>query len=168
METREQIIEKVKQYLVEVLEPPRPELSGFAACPFVKSERISDRIMYEIIDGKKSFVDLVKQFDKSKYTTAIFVQTLAPGEAMTQEEGSEYQQFLNAVLKQNGLGKYKNICFNPEQRQNVDGFCPRSLAPYFIVNVAPRKDLARAHKALMKTGYFSNFPKEYREYLNLE
>ena len=167
METREEILSKVKKYIVDVLEPPREEFSGFAACPFVKAERLNNKIMYEILDGKNNFIDLVRKFDKSDFTTAIFVQLLPDDQIITPEEGSEYQQFLNAVMKENGLGKYKNICFNPEQKQSIGGFSPRSESPYFIINVAPRKDLAKAHGALMKTKYFNNFPDKYKEYLNV-
>lgn len=163
METREQIINKVKKWIVEVLEPMRPELSGFAACPFVKAERLNDKIMYGILDGNTKLVDLVKEFDRSSYTTAVFVQLLE--EDMSPEDGLEYQRFINAVMKENGLGKYKNICFNPKETLSVNGFCPRSQAPYFMINIAPRKDLIKAHESLLKTKYFDNFPEKYRKYL---
>ena len=166
METREEIIGKVKKYIVEVLEPSRPELFGFSACPFVKVERVKNKIMYEVLDGEVKFLDLVKKFDTSNYTTALFIQKLAEGDFFTQEEGLEYQRFINAVMKENGFGKYKNICFNPQESLAVEGFCPRSQAPYFLVNIALRKDLERAHESLVKTKYFDNFPEKYKKYLH--
>ena len=168
METREEILNKVKQYIVNVLEPKRKEFSGFAACPFVKAERLKDRIMYDVLDGSKKFIDLVKEFDASNYTTAIFVQLFPDGESLTPKQGSQYQRFLNASMKENGLGKYKNICFNPSQNYNIDGFAARKQAPYFIINVAPRKDLAKAHDSLLNTDYFSNFPDDYKKFLKLK
>ena len=163
METREQILNKVKKWIIEVLEPSRPELFGFSACPFVKAERLNNKIMYGILDGNTKLVDLVKDFDKSTCTTAIFVQLLE--EDMSPEETLEYQRFINAVMKENGLGKYKNICFNPKESFGINGFCPRSQAPYFMINIAAREDLEKAHESLLKTKYFDNFPEEYRKYL---
>jgi hypothetical protein len=167
MENRQEVIGKVKRYIVEVLEPARAEFSGLSACPFVKPERLNDNIMYDVLGALETFEDLAKRFDESDYTTAIFVQLFPEGESMTPKEGSEYQQFLNAVLKQNGLGKHKVICINPNQDHDVEGFSPRAHAPFFIVNIAPRRDLDKAHKSLMKTGYFDNFSEEYRRYLNV-
>ena len=166
METREQIINKVKKWIVEVLEPARPELSGFAACPFVKTERLNDKIMYGILDGNTRLVDLVKEFDRSSYTTAVFVQILE--EDISPEDGLEYQRFINAVMKEDGFGKYKNICFNPRQSLSVNGFCPRSQAPYFLINIAPRKDLIKTHESLLKTKYFDNFPEDYKKHLKIQ
>lgn len=168
METKEQIIDKVKKYIIDVLEPARPELSGFAACPFVKAERINNKIMYGVLDGETKLLDLVREFDSSDCTTAIFAQVLDDGETIEPEEGLQYQRFINALMKENNLGKYKNICFNPEDTFEVDGFCPRSEAPYFLINIAPRKDLDKAHKALKKTKYFENFPEEYKIFLKAE
>ncbi len=168
MKTKEQIISKVKKYIIDVLEPARPELSGFAACPFVKTDRINNKIMYDVLDGETKLLDLVREFDSSCYTTAIFVQLLEEGEIIDSEEGLQYQRFVNALMKQNDLGKYKSICVNPEDKFEVDGFCPRAEAPYFLINIGLRKDFSKAHKALEKTKYFENFPEEYRKLLSGE
>ena len=168
METKEQIINKVKKYIVEVLEPVRPELSGFAACPFVKAERIKNKIMYDVLDGNSSLVEIAERFDKSNFSTAIIAQILPEGDSISPEEGLQYQSFINSLLEQIGLGEYKNICFNPMENINVNGFCPREKAPYFLINIAKKKELSRAHKSLLKTAYFDNFPDNYKKYLKVK
>jgi len=166
METKEQIIEKVKKYVVDVLEPSRPELFGFPACPFIKAERIKNNIMYDVISEDKKFVDLIKEFDSSTCTTAVFVQLLPEGETMSPQEADDYQRFINAVMKENGFGKYKNICISPTQTMSISGFSPRSSAPYVLVNIGDRSEFAKTHKRIVTTKYFDNFPEEYRNYLN--
>ena len=165
METREEIIGKVKKYIVEVLEPSRPELFGFPACPFIKSERLNNKIMYDIISERK-FIDLVRDFHLSDYTTAVFVQPLPPGEKMPPDEADEYQRFVNAVMKENGFGQYKNICISPEQEMNIDGFNPRGQAPYVLINIGSRKEFEMTHSKIERTKYFDNFSKDYRNYLH--
>ena len=50
------MVDKVKvtkdiiKYMVEVLEVPRDEFSGFAVCPFAKAERTSNRLMVGVFD----------------------------------------------------------------------------------------------------------------------
>ena len=166
METKKQIIEKVKKYVVDILEPSRPELFGFPACPFIKAERIKKSIMYDVISEDRKFVDLIREFDLSTYTTAVFVQLLPEGESMTPQDADDYQRFINAVMKENGFGKYKNICISPTQTMSIDGFSPRSSAPYVLVNIGDRAEFAKTHKRIATTKYFDNFPEEYREYLN--
>lgn len=167
METKKQIIGKVKKYIIEVLEPTRPQLFGFSACPFVKAERLNNKIMYDVLNGHTKFLNLMDKFHKSEYTTAIFAQVFEENEIITPEDGLEYQRFINAVMKENNFGMYKNICFNPQQSLSIKGFSPRSQAPYFLINVALRTDLEKAHESLTKTRYFDNFPDRYRKYLQL-
>ena len=52
-------------------------------------------------------------------------------------------------------------------RWTIDGFNPRSKAPYFLINIAHRKALNNAHKSLRKTKYYDNLNKEYREFLKI-
>jgi hypothetical protein len=68
-------------------------------------------------------------------------------------------------LKTNSYGHLKCICFNPNDNIEVAGFNPRKDAPYFLINIAERKVLAKAHDSLMNTRYFDNFDKKYLDYL---
>jgi len=71
-------------------------------------------------------------------------------------------------LKINGLHDYKSICFNPNDKVSVNGFNPRALAPCFLINIADKKALNKAHKSLRKTGYYDKLNKEYREFLKID
>jgi hypothetical protein len=66
------------------------------------------------------------------------------------------------------LGDHKNICFNPNDEATVDGYNPRSLAPYFMVNIAPREILSKAAKTLRKTNYYDRLPDEYLSFLKIK
>ena len=48
----------------------------------------------------------------------------------------------------------------------IDGFNARSHAPYFLINIANKKVLAKAHKSLLKTKYFDKMNDYYLKYLH--
>jgi len=80
----------------------------------------------------------------------------------------KYQAFLNKLIKRNGFTEYKIICFNPEDTiTNINGFNPRQFAPTFLINVAGRKELGKAHKIIMKSKYFDKMSEAYKKYLNV-
>ena len=57
---------------------------------------------------------------------------------------------------------------NPNDTSEVDGLNVRSLAPYFLINIADRKVLSKAHKSLLRTNYFSKMGNEYKKYLKVK
>lgn len=166
METRDQILSKVKKYLIEVLEPSRPELFGLPACPFIKAERIKNNIMYEILSDGQSLTDLIKSFVKSDYTTAVIVQLFPDGDPLPASEVFEYQMFVNGLIKDAGIEGYKCICISPDQKLDIKGFSPRSLAPYFLINIGEQEEFDRTHNLVTRTRYFENFSDEYKTKLN--
>jgi hypothetical protein len=62
----------------------------------------------------------------------------------------------------------KCICFNPNDTKEVAGFNPRKDAPYFLINIASKKVLGKAHKSLLGTKYFQNFEEEYLKFLKID
>ena len=87
---------------------------------------------------------------------------------MSEEETKSFQRFVNKLLEYEGMGEYKNICFNPNDKVAVDGYNPRSQAPYFMVNIASRKVLGKAARALKKTNYYDNMRDEYLAFLKVK
>ena len=163
------VTDNIIKYMVEVLEIPRKEFSGFAVCPFAKAERKTNRLMIDVFDpGQDDFASKVQHMEKGGYSSGIFAvfQGDTPVEIST-EDTKKFQVFINRTMRLAGMKQYKNICFNPNDRVSVDGFCPRSLAPYFLINVAKKKDLSKANKSLRKTSYYDNLNKEYRKFLSL-
>ena len=59
------------------------------------------------------------------------------------------------------------MIFSPYEDFEVAGVKTRSKAPYFLINVAPTKQLGKSHKDLKKTKYFDNFSDEDKQRLNV-
>jgi hypothetical protein len=157
------VSQDVKDYINNVLDQKRPEFGGKAACPFAAPELKADRLMIERV-GDKSLTDLIENFRNSDYESALFIIE----QDIPAEQTKKFQYFVNRLLKQQGLDNYKNICFNPNDEVGIDGYNPRSLSPYFMVNIADKKVLSKAHRALKKTDYYDRLPDKYRKFLNLK
>ena len=155
--------EDVKDYINNVLDEKREEFGGKAVCPFAAPELKANKLMIVRV-GDKSLTDLIEQFHKSDYESALFIIE----KDIPAKQTKKFQYFVNELLKQQGLKDYKNICFNPNDDVDIDGYNPRSLSPYFMVNIANRKVLSKAHRALKKTNYYDKLPNKYRKFLNLK
>ena len=138
-----------------------------APCPFVGAEVDKNKLMIEIFDPEKeSIIDKMKKFTESDYDSALFVQKT--NELLLSNDTYKYQNFINRLLKKSGFEKYKCICFNPNDTTEVKGFNIRSKSPYFLINVADRKILSKAHKSLLRTNYFTNMGDKYKKYLKVK
>lgn len=155
--------EDVKDYINNVLDERRQEFGGKAVCPFAAPELKANRLMIGRV-GEKSLTDLIEDFRNSDYESALFIIE----EDIPAAQTKKFQYFVNRLLKQQGLDNYKNICFNPNDDVDIEGYNPRSLAPHFMVNIADKKVLSKAHRALKKTDYYDRLPDKYRKFLNLK
>jgi hypothetical protein len=156
--------QEIADYINNVLDKKRPEFSNMAVCPFAAPELANNKLMIGMIgEDDKDLRELVEQFAASDYESAIIA---LPGE-LSPDDTKPFQIFVNKLLKSLGLTEYKNICFNPNDEVNIDGFNPRSHAPYFLINIAHRKVLNKAHKSLRRTEYYDKLNKAYREFLKI-
>jgi hypothetical protein len=155
--------EDVKNYINNVLDEKRDEFNGKAVCPFAAPELKSNRLMIEVV-GDKSLPELIDELVNSDYESALFIIK----EDIPAEQTKKFQYFVNKLLSQKGLTDYKNICFNPNDDVDIEGYNPRSFAPHFMVNIADKKVLSKAHRALKKTNYYDKLPDKYRKFLNLK
>ena len=138
-----------------------------APCPFVGAEVDKNKLMIEIFNPEKnSIIDMMNKFVNSDYDSALFIQKT--NELLLSKDTYKYQNFINRLLKKSGFEKYKCICFNPNDTTEVDGFNIRSKSPYFLINVADRKILSKAHKSLLRTKYFDNMGDKYKKYLKVD
>ena len=80
----------------------------------------------------------------------------------------DYQEFINIVIESTGVGEVKALCFNPNDNLDVEGYNPRSKAPYFLINMAYTDDLSKAHNSLKRTKYYDKMPVEYIRYLGVK
>ena len=164
----DKIIKEVEDYINNFIRPPREEFGGMPTCPFAGPELDSGRLMIDVvIPGKVSLPELIDKFLSSGKQSALFAQL--SDEELTAEDTKKYQRFINRVLKQAGAKDYKCICFNPNDKDtDVNGFNPRQHAPYFLINIASRDELSKAHKTLIKSGYFSNLSDTYLKFLKVK
>ena len=159
--------QKVVDYINEVISQPRPEFGGIPVCPFAKPELDSGKLMIDIISEKQNLDFLIDKFIASKYNSALLILELPDGETLTTEETKQFQIFVNKIIRAKGIKDIKNICFNPNDSVSINGFNPRGKAPYFLINIAGREDLHKAHKSLTKTSYYDNMDVKYKSFLKI-
>ena len=148
---------QITDYINNVLNEKRSEFNDMAVCPFAAPELANNKLMIAMIhEDDKGIKDLLEEFAASDYDSAIF----ALPHRLEPENTKRFQVFINAILKRLGLKDYKCICFNTEDKVEVQGYNPRSKAPYLLVNIAHRKALNDAHKSLRKTKYYDNLNKQ--------
>tara|TARA_A100001515_G_scaffold98485_1_gene79398 strand:+ start:2568 stop:3077 length:510 start_codon:yes stop_codon:yes gene_type:complete len=164
---RDQIIKELEDYVVNVLEEKREEFSGLAVCPFVKADRVTDQLFLDVFDNKvDTLINVILRFVRSRKRSALIAQinTNIPG-----EETAGYEEFINIVVEAADVGNIKALCFNPnETNLSVEGYSPRSKAPYFLINIAYLPDLGRAATSLRQTSYYDKMPKDYIKYLGVK
>jgi len=160
---------KVLDY-IGILRVPREEYGGLPACPFVGAELDKGKLMIDKFDpneieiGEHTLMDKVRAYDESDYDSALFVQVSE--EELSNVDTVKYQDFINRTMKEHGYGHLKCICFNPNDKVEIDGFNARSHAPYFLINIATREVLDKAHNTLAKTKYYDNMKQRYLKYLH--
>ena len=156
--------EKVMEY-INLIRTPRKEYGDLPPCPFVGAEVDKGKLMIEKFDPKENnLLEMVKVYDESDYDSALLVQV--SDEILSGHDTVGYQDYINRTMKENGYGHLKCICFNPNDKIEIDGFNARSHAPYFLINIATREALNKAHKTLAKTKYYDNMNKRYLKYLH--
>tara|TARA_A100001201_G_C4088313_1_gene201260 strand:- start:1653 stop:2177 length:525 start_codon:yes stop_codon:yes gene_type:complete len=161
----ESLIASLKNYLT-LLETPRTEYEGLPTCPFIKKERLNNNLMIGIFNPEKeSFLEKMETFVNSNFTDAVFAQQI--DEKLSTEDSKTYQNFLNKLLREH-YQNYKVIITNPSDNFFVKDYNPRSHAPCFLIVVTDRKKLAKAHKQMMNSKYFTNFGDDYLKYLNVK
>ena len=170
MVEKKQIVEEIKNYLINVIEVPREEFSGFAVCPFSKSERVRGRLMVDVFDSsEESFPECIHRMIKKGCTSAalaLFSDNVPV--VMSKSETVGFSRFLNKVMRQEGINGYKNICINPNDEVCIEKYSPRSESPYFLIVVSKVDDLDRGRKSLTKTKYYDKMSDKYKRFLSLD
>ena len=155
---------KVLSY-IGLLRTPRDEYGGMPTCPFVGTELDQGKLMIEKFDPKENtLLEKVRVYDESAYDSLLLVQVAE--DILSGHDTVGYQDYINRTMKENGYGHLKCICFNPNDKLEIDGFNARSHAPYFLINIATKEALAKAHTILAKTKYYDNMNERYLKYLH--
>ena len=159
--------QKVIDYINDVLRPPSKEFGGMPVCPFAGPELDNGKLMIDIINEEQSLDFLLDKYKNSKYNSALLILELPDGESLTAEETDQFEIFVDKTIKNKGYKDIKTICFNPHDSVSINGFNPRGKAPYFLINIAGREELHKAHKSLTKTSYYDNMDVKYKSFLKI-
>ena len=155
--------DEAKDYINNVLNERRTEFGNKAVCPFAAPELKANRLMIATV-GEKGLIDLINDFGESDYESALFVIK----EDVPAKQTKKFQYFVDQLLKQQGLNQYRNICLNPNDDVDADGYNPRAQSPYFMINISKKTAISKAHRALKRTNYYDKMSNNYRKFLNLK
>ena len=112
---------------------------------------------------------LFREFFKSDYDSALFICIDVEGISFKDITRTAYQKSIQGFLKNwsNESRKYKALCLSPYEDFTAAGEATRGRAPYFLINVAGRKEISDSHNKLKDTKYFDNFSEEERKKLKV-
>ena len=168
-EDKTTIINKVSEYL-HWLTIPKQEFGNMPVCPFLDKELRDNQLYLDIwYPHECSFMDIMESFLLSNKNSALIICPNTHTIDYSQVSRSDIQQKITQLLRDNPATEYlKSMIFSPYEPFEVAGISTRSGAPYFLINVAPTKQLGKSHKDLLKTSYFDNFTDEERKRLNVK
>ena len=168
-ESRDAIIDKVSQYL-HWLTIPKKEFGNIPVCPYLDKELNTNQLYIDIwYPQHNSFMDLIESFLLSSKNSALIICPNTHTIDYSEVSRKDIQKQITDLLRKNPQTEYlKSMIFSPYEDFEVAGVKTRSGAPYFLINVAPTKQLAKAHKDLQRTKYFDNFSKQERKKLNVK
>ena len=168
MESKEQIISKVSEY-IHWLTIPKKEFNNMPPCPFLDKEMRDDKLYIDIwYPHNNTFMELMESFLLSDKNSALIICPNTHTIDYSQVSRSDIQRKITDLLRKNPQTDYlKALTFSPYEDFEVAGVKTRSDAPYFLINVAPTDLLGKSHKDLIKTKYFDNFSDEDKKRLNV-
>jgi len=168
-ESRNTIIDKVAQYL-HWLTIPKQEFNNMPICPYLDTEMRNDMLYLDIwYPMDNSFMDLMESFLLSSKNSALIICPNTHTIDYSEVSRTTIQSQITDLLRKNPQTEYlKCMIFSPYEDFEVAGVKTRSGAPYFLINVAPTKQLGKSHKDLMKTKYFQNFTDDEKKRLNVK
>ena len=168
-EDKTTIINKVSQYL-HWLTIPKQEFGNMPVCPFLDKELRDNQLYLDIwYPHECSFMDIMESFLLSNKNSALIICPNTHTINYAEVSRRDIQQKITQLLRDNPATEYlKSMIFSPYEPFEVAGISTRSGAPYFLINVAPTKQLGKSHKDLLKTSYFDNFTDEERNRLNVK
>ena len=168
-ESRNIIIDKVSQYL-HWLTIPKKEFGNMPVCPYLDKELRDNQLYIDIwYPHESSFMDLMESFLLSSKTSSLIICPNTHTIDYSEVSRKTIQSQITDLLRKNPQTEYlKSMIFSPYEDFEVAGVKTRSNAPYFLINVAPTKQLGKAHKDLQKTKYFDNYSNDDKRKMNVK
>ena len=147
---KEKLLKQLEEWM-DWLETPNEDFGGYPVCPFLAPERKQNKLLIEFYESGDSIFDKIKEFDNDdRYTTALYIHLNYAGNYLVKE----YQKFINAGLKEMGLGHLKSVCFNPHEAVTRNGVRTRSGAPIFLTSISTVESLTHAHDKIKNSNYW--------------
>ena len=161
MENKDTIISKVSEYL-HWLTIPKAEFGNMPPCPFLDKELRDNNLHLDIwYPHYTTFMDLMESFLLSSKNSALIICPNTHTIDYSEVSRRDIQTKITDLLRKNPQTQYlKSLVISPYEPWTLAGVETRSGAPYFMINVAPTKQLGKAHRDLQKTKYFDNFTEE--------
>ena len=168
MDDRDTIIGKTSEYL-HWLTIPKKEFGNMPVCPFLDKELRDNQLYIDIwYPHESTFMDIMESFLLSGKNSSLVVCPNTHTIDYSKVSRKDIQRQITDLLRKNPNTDYlKCMIFSPYEDFEVAGIKTRSGAPYFLINVAPTKQLGKSHKGLTKTKYFDNFTEEEKSRLNV-
>jgi|TARA_B100000519_G_C14029365_1_gene337261 hypothetical protein len=147
---KEKLLKQLEEWM-DWLETPNEDFGGYPVCPFLAPERKQNKLLIDFYESGDSIFDKIKEFDNDdRYTTALYIHLNYAGNYLVKE----YQKFINAGLKEMGLGHLKSVCFNPHEAVTRNGVRTRSGAPIFLTSISTVESLTHAHDKIKNSNYW--------------
>ena len=164
VETKEQIIDKVAQYL-HWLTIPKTELNNMPICPFIQPELSQDNLYTDVwYPEQNTFMELMEDYLLSGKNSALFICPDTDTIDYSEVSRPAIQKKILKLLRANPQTDYlKSLVISPYEPWTLAGVETRSGSPYFLINVTPAKQFGKTHKDLLKTKYFDNYTDENRK-----
>jgi len=157
MSDKAEIIAALERYMMEVLEPKQQEFGNLPVCPFVRAERVTKKIRYEICEmlpglprGDVEF--LVRQFAGDDYHSTMLI--VDPVKHLTKDEAFRYGIILCEMVCDTEMVA---IALHPDDEFEVAGFRPRCRIPYTTILVQAASLISDAKSKLAETSYYANW-----------
>ena len=168
IDDRDTIIGKTSEYL-HWLTIPKQEFGNMPVCPFLDKELRDNQLYIDIwYPHECSFMDIMESFLLSGKNCSLVVCPNTHTIDYSEVSRKDIQRQITDLLRKNPNTDYlKCMIFSPYEDFEVAGIKTRSGAPYFLINVAPTKQLGKSHKDLTKTKYFDNFTEDEKSRLNV-
>jgi hypothetical protein len=149
-----EILDKIHRWLVETVEVPRPELSGFPICPFARQARINCNVKY-VIARRRLREEIETQIAAYSEQPEFVTVIIEPNpKAISSLELANLVEFLRQSVSQLDLHLMWD---HPDAPENVNGVS-FNHGDFILVFLQRKSRLNAAAKELHQKGYYSTWP----------
>ena len=146
------------KYIINILEPKNTVFGNLPICPFVKKERLKDKILFEnVVFGNEPTIKIIKiiknTFSKTDENTLLAYDTVSQLGAL---EFIDYGKRLCEIFLKE---KIISISLHPSDTFNIHGQLTRTV-PFHTMLIQTASQIIAAKKILQGSNYYENWTKE--------